>query len=134
MSRLGKGVLIALTTLGGLVAAAVVAFVLLVVLYDPRQDIDLRGFTDGQQPYMSGARDATQAICGEEVNCLQAVDSLTITLTKFATEDEAARQAETYGPAGERSGWIAVHFKPNGLSDDDRRAFMKDINMINSNS
>lgn len=57
-----------------------------------------------------------------------------MTLMRFGTQEEAARQADLYGSDGCQSNWISIHFKAKGLNQRDRQEFSAAINGINANS
>jgi hypothetical protein len=107
------------------IAALVCTFIAFYVWfwsYDGRQDIDLLGYVENPDPYMPGAHLATEELCGSELPCIQAVDSDTLTMLRFETQQEAAAAASTFHDA-RLAGWIVVTFKPGGLSEAERSDF-----------
>jgi hypothetical protein len=105
-----------------LIAVAVAAY-LWFWTYDGRQDIDLRRFVENDSPFMPGAHLATEELCGPELPCSQAVDSDTLTMFRFDSQDQASATASTFRDA-RLAGWIVVTFKENGLDEEERGDFM----------
>jgi len=103
---------------------------------DGRESIDLTGFIQpdhGASAFLPGGHDATATICGDG-SCVQAVDSDTALLRKFATQAEAEEAAAALGDRGRLSGWIVVELKPDGLSPTDQAQLMQGIDGTNVDS
>jgi len=111
-------------------------FVFTLVFYDGRQDIDLGRWVDSQEPwdreFMPNARWATDELCGDELLCIEAMTSDTLTMYRFARREHAVDAAESFGDDGYLTGWIAVRYEPGVLSESDRTAFEDYIACINT--
>ena len=99
----------------------------LFVFYDGRQEIDLGRWVDSQdswdREFMPNAHWATDELCGDELLCIQAVASDTLTMYRFARREHAVEAAESFGDDGYLTGWIAVRYEPGVLPEPDRTAF-----------
>ena len=111
-------------------------FVFTLVFYDGRQNIDLGSWVSPQSAYdremMPNPRWATDELCGDELPCIQAVTSDTVTLYRFARREHAVDAAESFGDDGYLTGWIAVRYEPGGLSESQRHDFEFYISCINT--
>jgi hypothetical protein len=110
----------------GIPVLVALLFVYLVAGYDGRQDIDLRGFlgdTAWERQMLPGAHLATEEICDDDLPCIQAVEAETLTMLRFARQEQAAAAAERYGDQAYLNGWIVVRFAPGALTADQRREF-----------
>ena len=116
----------------GLVAVLAYLF----VFYDGRQEIDLAGWVGPQSAYdremMPNPRWATDELCGDELPCIQAVTSDTLTMYRFARREHAIEAAESFGDDGYLTGWIAVRYEPGGLTESQRSGFQNGIACINT--
>jgi hypothetical protein len=108
----------------------------LFLFYDGRQDIDLEGWVGPQSAFdremMPNPRWATEAVCDDDVPCIQAVTSDTLTMYRFARREHAVAAAESFGADGYLTGWIAVRYEPGGLSESERYEFEYSIACINT--
>jgi hypothetical protein len=108
----------------------------LFLFYDGRQDIDLEGWVDPQSAFdremMPNSRWATAELCGDELPCIQAVTSDTLTMYRFARREHAVDAAESFGDDGYLTGWIAVRYEPGGLTPLQRTEFEYSISCINT--
>jgi len=104
------------------------------VTYDGRQDIDLQQWAadDGSwaRQLMPGARTATDELCSHELPCVQALTSDTLTMYRFASEDEAADAARRFGGDAYLSHWIVVRFEPEALTPAQRREFGRSLDCV----
>ncbi len=126
-----------LATIGlALCVAIVVFFVWALYIHDPRREIDLGSWAEPRDAWtrsmMPGARWATDELCGDEVPCIQAVTSDTLTMYRFALREQAEAAAESFGEDGYLTGWIAVRYEPGGLTDSQRYDFEYGISCINT--
>jgi hypothetical protein len=116
----GSVVLVAVAVSGWLVALVLGASFF--VSYDGRQDIDLAGYL--QDPYLPGARLATDEVCDDEFPCVQALEAETATMARFDDQQEAAAWASTLGGDVRLAGWIVVRFEDGRLLEEQRSEFM----------
>ena len=120
----------------GIPLALVAVLAYLFVFYDGRQEIDLAGWVGPQSAYdremMPNPRWATDELCGDELLCIQAVTSDTLTLYRFARREHAVEAAESFGDDGYLTGWIAVRYEPGGLTESQRSEFEYGISCINT--
>ncbi len=103
---------------------------------DPRRDIDLSAWVNQDDAFhrelMPGARWATQELCGDELPCIQAVRSETLTMYRFTDRDEAEAATQRFGEDGYLTGWIVVRFEPAGLTPQQRDKFEYSVGCINT--
>ena len=120
----------------GIPMLCLAVLVYLVAFYDGRQAIDLEGWVGPQTAYdremMPNPRWATGELCDDELPCIQAVRSDTLTLYRFAERDQAVAAAEAFGDDGYLTGWIAVRYETGGLSPAQRTEFEYGISCINT--
>ena len=114
----------------------VVGVVLAVVLTsDGRKNIDLQDWVGRDDAWsrqmMPGARPATGELCGEKLPCVQAVTSQNLTMYRFASEDDAAAAARTFGADAHLSHWIVVRYEPGRLTAAQRQEFADDLDCVN---
>ena len=132
-SRWGTGVIFGIAFL---LIAAVMGWNWLLGHYDGRRNIDLERWATAEDPWtqslMPDARWATEELCTDELPCIQAVTSRTLTLYRFAERDEAVAAAESFGEHGYLTGWIAVRYEPDGLTARERDDFGSGIGCINT--
>ena len=118
-----------------LLAAAVAAWHVLIASHDGRQDIDLRRWVEAEDPWtqavVPGARWATDELCDDEMPCIQAITSETLTMYRFDKRDDAVAAAESFGEDGHLTGWIAVRYEPGRLTVAQRNDFEYGIGCIN---
>jgi hypothetical protein len=112
-------------------------FVFVMLFYDGRQDIDLDRWVGPQEggyggEMMPNARWATDELCGDDLPCIQAVTSDTLTMYRFARREHAVDAAESFGADGYLTGWIAVRYEPGALSESERYDFEYVISCINT--
>jgi hypothetical protein len=125
-----------LPLLGLVVATLAGALVWAFLVHDGRKDIDLGLWVGAEdawtQSVMPGARWASDELCSDELPCIQAVTSETLTMYRFADRDEAVTVAEQFGEDGYLTGWIAVRYEPGGLTAAQRDEFEYGIGCINT--
>jgi hypothetical protein len=71
-------------------------------------------------------------LCGDQLPCIQAVTSDTLTMYRFADRDHAVAAAESLGEDGYLTGWIVIRFQPDALSPRSRDAFERSVGCINT--
>ena len=81
---------------------------------------------------MPNPRWATGELCDDELPCIQAVTSDTVTLYRFEDRDDAVAAAETFGEDGYLTGWIAVRYEEGALTAAERYDFEYRISCINT--
>lgn len=105
-------------------ALAVVLLLVLAVGYDGRKHLDLASWAEPRDTWtaelMPGADWATDDLCDEELPCIQAVESDTVTMYRFAERSEAVAMADRLGDGAYLTGWIVLHFVPGGLTSAER--------------
>jgi hypothetical protein len=120
----------------GLPVVAFVALLLMIRFYDGRRDIELATWADPQDAWtrelMPGARWATDETCGDDVPCVEAVTSETLTMYRFEDRDDARALAERLGDEAYLTGWIVVRFEPDGLDQSQRYDFEYSVGCINT--
>ena len=111
-------------------------FVFLLVFYDGRQHVGLGRFVESQEPwdrqFMPNARWATDELCGDELLCIEAMTSDTLTMYRFARREHAVDAADSFGDDGYLTGWIAVRYEPGALTEPQRYDFEYYISCINT--
>jgi hypothetical protein len=136
LSRVVKWLLLA----GGLVVGAVVGALVLYLgtddfRYGGREHIDLGSWVGAEdawtQSMMPRARWATDELCGSDLPCRQAVQSETLTMYRFADQEEAKAAARYFAGETYLSGWIVVRFEPGELTAAQRREFAASLDCIN---
>jgi hypothetical protein len=123
-----------LTLAIGLPLIAVLGVVLLFTR-DARQDLsigDLVGEDDWSRSLMPDMRPATDELCGTELPCVEAVTSRTLTMFRFEDRDDAVAAAERFGDDGYLTGWIAVRYEPDALTEAQRTDFEYGISCVNT--
>ena len=104
--------------------------------YDGRQAIDLGSWVGPQTAYdremMPNPQWATDELCDDDLPCIQAVTSDTLTLYRFARREHAVAAAESFGDDGYLTGWIAVRYETGALSESERYDFEYAISCINT--
>ena len=102
--------------------------------YGGREDIDLGGWVQPGDPWtesmMPGTQWATDQLCGPELPCIQAVESDTLTMYRFAEREDAVAAARSFAGEAYLSGWIVVRFEPDGLTAAERREFAGSLDCI----
>ncbi len=132
-------------TPGSILAAVLATLVTVVVALtawwltlDTRQFLDIEESLlqpgSGADPFMPGARRATDELCGDGSPCLQAVTSENVDVFRYRTREEAAAAAASWGADGYHSHWIAVHFAPGRLSEWERGEFVEGFDGSNTTS
>ncbi len=121
----------------GIPLAGVAVLPFLHFFYDGRQDIDLDRWAERQADgygleLMPDPRWATDELCDDDLPCIQAVTSDTLTMYRFARREHAVAAAESFGDDGYLTGWIAVRYEPGGLTEDERTDFEYGISCINT--
>ena len=119
----------------GLPVAAVGALTLAVASYDGRGDLllaDVAGADQWNRELVPDAREATEELCDEELPCVEALTSRTLTMYRFAERHQAAAAAESFGEHGYLTGWIAVRYEPEGLTPAQRRDFERGIGCVDT--
>jgi hypothetical protein len=103
--------------------------------YGGREHVDLGRWVQTGDPWteslMPGARWATDQLCTWEVPCMQAVQSDTLTMYRFADREDAAAAARDWAGEAYLSGWIVVRFAPGGLTAAERRDLAAGLDCIN---
>jgi hypothetical protein len=118
----------------GLPLAVLAAFVLFLATYDGRKGIDLTAWTRDdawRAELMPGARIATDELCDEDLPCVQAVASETVTMYRFAEQEQALATARRLAGEAYLSGWIVLHFEPGALTQAQRREIALSVDCVN---
>ena len=124
---------------GAVVGAALGALAVYVgtddFLYGGRQHIDLDRWVGAEdawtQSMMPGARRATDELCDADFPCIQAVQSDTLTMYRFADREDAVAAAREFAGEAYLSGWIVIRFESGGLTAAKRREFAASLDCIN---
>ena len=108
---------------------AVVALTAWWLSLDTRQFLDIEESLlqpgAAADPFLPGARSATDELCGARGPCVQAVTSETADVFRYRTREEAAAAAASWGVDGHHSHWIAVRFVPGRLTEHERGEFVE---------
>ncbi len=124
---------------GAVIGAAVGALAVYVgtddFVYGGREDIDLDAWVAADdawtQSMMPGARRATEELCDTDLPCIQAVQSDTLALYRFADREDAVAAARSFAGEAHLSGWIVVRYEPGGLTAAQRQEFAASLDCIN---
>ena len=120
----------------GIPLGAAALLMYLFLFHDGRQGIDLAPWVAPQSAYdsemMPNPRWASDELCDEDLPCIQAVTSDTLTLYRFARREHAVDAAERFGHDGYLTGWIAVRYEPDGLTAAQRTEFEYGISCLNT--
>jgi hypothetical protein len=104
-------------------------------VFDGRQDIDLGGWVGAEDAYtqqiVPNARWATDELCGDARPCIQAVQADTLTMYRFAEQEDALATAREFAGEAYLSGWIVVRFEPGKLTKEQRWDFATTLDCIN---
>ena len=117
--------------LGGIGAVAFAAS------YEGRGDLlidDIVGADPWGRQMVPGAREATGEFCDEELPCVEALTSETLTMYRFPDSEQAAAAADSFGEHGYLSGWVAVRYEPDALTPRQRAEFERGIGCVGSSA
>ena len=76
------------------------------------------------------ARWATDALCGADLPCAQAVQADTLTMYRFADRQDAIAATRHFAGESYLSGWIVVRFEPGALTRAQRSEFAAGLDCL----
>lgn len=76
------------------------------------------------------ARWATDALCGADLPCTQAVQADTLTMYRFADREDAIAATRHFAGESYLSGWIVVRFEPGALTRAQRSEFAAGLDCL----